>query len=156
MADAKAQLHGIVEELHRISNDMQPAALNELGLEAALQNLCRDVSQQSGLEVEFDTGGVEAPGDKIAVYLYRICQEALLNAIKHAHATRVSVQVLETRDTIVMIVEDNGRGFDIANHSGGNGLSNMRDRASLLGGAVSIESSAGYGATIRVKIPKDQ
>jgi two-component system, NarL family, sensor kinase len=156
MIEAKVQLHRIVEELHRISNDLMPAALNELGLEVALQNLCRDVAHQTGLEVEFDYVAETRPDEKISVYLYRICQEALLNAVKHAEAKYVSMQFLETRDSMLLIIEDDGKGFDQQQYQGGNGLPNMRDRAEMLGGTISIESSAGNGTTLRIKIPKSQ
>jgi len=153
MRETKESLHGIVDELRRISNDMMPAALDELGLETALRNLCHDVERQSGIEVDFDVNIRSAPIDHIAIYLFRIAQEGLQNIIKHANARSISVQLIETRDFTVLILEDDGTGFDPGKTTTGNGLSNMKERAILIGGSFSLESEPGKGTTIRVKIP---
>jgi len=153
MHEAKSGLHSIVDELRRISNDLMPAALIELGLETALRNLCSDVGRQSGIEVDFDTNLSTIPEDNKAVYLFRIAQEGIHNIIKHAGADIVSMQLIENREFMIFILEDNGIGFDPSRAVKGNGLSNMRERAGLLSGTFSVESEPGKGTTIRVKIP---
>jgi two-component system NarL family sensor kinase len=155
MDETKECLHSIVEELRRISNDLMPVALDELGLETALKNLCIDVERQAGIEAEFDA---DLPGlmkGNTAVYLFRIAQEGIQNIIKHSNASRFSLQLIENREFLILILEDNGSGFDPAMAGRGNGLSNMKERASLLGGTFSIESETGTGTTIRVKIPRE-
>ena len=156
MQETKSSLHGIVDELRRISTDLMPAALDELGLETALNNLCSDVGRQLGIEVDFDASFTSSPGDNTAVYLFRIAQEGIHNIIKHAKAGSISMQVVENRESLIMIIEDDGIGFNPAHAIKGNGLSNMKERAGLLGGTFSVESEPGKGTTIRVKIPKEK
>jgi len=153
MQETKGGLYSIVEELRRISNDLMPAALDELGLETALRNLCYETGRQTGIEIDYGAGITAIPSGNTAIYLFRIAQEGIQNAIKHAHAKSLSVQLIETRDSLILIIEDNGAGFVPAYASKGNGLSNMRDRTALLGGSFSIESEPGKGTTVRVKIP---
>ncbi|MDD4603649.1 MAG: HAMP domain-containing protein [Bacteroidales bacterium] len=154
MEETKECLHSIVEELRRISNDLMPVALDELGLETALKNLCIDVERQTGIEAEFDSDLVELVKGNTAVYLFRIAQEGIQNIIKHSNATRFSLQLIENREYLILILEDNGSGFTPALTRRGNGLSNMKERASLLGGTFSIESEPGIGTTIRIKTPR--
>ena len=156
MQETKSSLHGIVDELRRISNDLMPAALDELGLETALKNLCSDVGSQLGIEVDFDASLSSSPGDNTAVYLFRIAQEGIHNIIKHAKATSISMQLIGSRESFIMILEDDGIGFNPGQAVKGNGLSNMKERAGLLGGTFSVESEPGKGTTIRVKIPKQK
>lgn len=151
--NVKDRLHSIVDELRRISNDLMPSSLEELGLETALKNLCRDVEQQTGIEVDFDSDSDIPIKGKTAIYLFRIAQEGIQNTIKHSHASRLSLQLLKNRDFLILILEDNGSGFDIRSIIKGNGLSNIKERSSLLGGTFTLESEAGSGTTIRIKIP---
>jgi len=154
--ETKSGLYSIVEELRRISNDLMPAALDELGLETALRNLCGDIGRQTGKEVEFDANFTYALSGKISVYLFRIAQEGIHNILKHAGAGNISMQLIEARESLIFILEDDGIGFDTGQVNKGNGLSNMRERATLLGGTFSVESEPGKGTTIRVKIPKQK
>jgi signal transduction histidine kinase len=154
MRETKSGLHAIVEELRRISNDLMPASLDELGLETALRNLCSDVSRQSGIEVDFDANLTDSPSGNTAVYLFRIAQEGIHNIIKHANTGSISMQLIETRESLLLILGDDGIGFNPAQIKKGNGLSNMKERAGLLCGTFSVESEPGKGTTIRVKIPR--
>ena len=156
MRETKVSLHGIVDELRRISNDLMPAALDELGLETALRNLCSDIGRQLGIEVDFGTSLISSPDGNTAIYLFRIAQEGIHNIIKHARAGSISMQLIENRESLILILEDDGFGFDPQQVVKGNGLSNMRERAILLGGTFSVESEPGKGTTIRVKIPKQK
>ena len=151
--DVKNSLHSIVDELRRISNDLMPAALEELGMETALKNLCSDVEHQTNIEAEFDSGLSALIKGKTAVYIFRIAQEGIQNIIKHSHASRFSLQLIRNKDVLILILEDNGDGFEVVTPAKGNGLSNMKERALLLGGSFTIESKPGKGTTIRVKIP---
>ncbi|MCX6284537.1 MAG: HAMP domain-containing protein, partial [Bacteroidetes bacterium] len=147
----------LIEETRQISNDLMPSALHELGLANALENLCNTAGHQANLEIEFYTHGYNEPTDnKTTVYLYRIAQEALNNAIRHSGAQDISMQLIENKENLILILEDNGMGFiDIKGEPGsGNGLYNMQERARILGGTINIETSEGKGTTIRVKIPK--
>lgn len=146
----------LIDETRQISNDLMPPALHELGLVNALGNLCSLAGHQTGLEIEFFAHGTEgSPDNKTMVYLYRIAQEALNNSIRHSGANVISIQLIENKEMMILIVEDNGSGFDpVSGGTGGNGLYNMRERSEILGGTFNVETGQGKGTTIRVKIPK--
>ena len=156
-AEVKNDLASLIEETRQISNDLMPPALNELGLVNALENLCGTLRHQSNLDVEFHTHGFSEDTDnKTRVYIYRIAQEALNNSIRHSSASVISLQLFENSSNLILIAEDNGKGFEPGKNEpgGGNGLYNMRERARILGGTFNIESGPGKGTTIRIKIPR--
>jgi len=153
IAETKTGISAIIEELRRISNDLMPAALDELGLETALSGLCSSVSKQSGIETMFDMNIEKGCGGNTAIFLFRIAQEGMQKILKHANASTISMQLIERKGHIIFILEDDGIGFDPAHAKSGNGLTNMKERAGLLGGTFTIESGPGNGTTIRVKIP---
>ena len=154
MMETKSDLHHIVDELKRISNDMMPAALDELGLVTALRNLCNDLNHHLKMEIDFDADLSCSPDSKSAIYLFRIAQEGIHNIIKHAKAKRIALQLIDNQDHFILILEDDGIGFNPFDTVAGNGLSNMKERALLLGGTFSLESEPGHGTTLRRKIPK--
>jgi signal transduction histidine kinase len=114
------------------------------------------VSDKHGLVVQFETVGFDdrLPSD-VETALYRIVQEALTNVIRHAQATRVDVLLEQRGDKLIVIVEDNGVGFDpfAAMQSGRLGLFGMRERIEMLAGTLVLESAAGAGTTLLVEVP---
>jgi two-component system CheB/CheR fusion protein len=139
--------------------ELRPVALDDLGLATALRNYTARWAQQFGTKAQFHTSGFEdrRPARAIETNLYRIAQEALNNAAKHSRATHVDV-ILERRDQhAVLIIEDNGIGFDLINDPASDGdrmgLTGMRERAALIGGALEIESTLKKGTTILVRVP---
>jgi len=155
--EIKHVMGSLIEDTRQISNDLMPPALIELGLVNALENLCRTAGYQSGLEIEFVSHGPgNQPDSKTTVYLFRIAQEGLSNAIRHSGANDISMQLIENKENLILIIEDNGRGFEPeqAGTMGGNGMYNMRERTRILGGSFNVETAPGKGTTIRVKIPK--
>jgi PAS domain S-box-containing protein len=142
--------------------ELRPAALEHLGLAKALGDLVLGWSERYKVLADFHASGVDSlclPPDA-EINLYRLAQEALHNIFKHAGANMVSV-ILERRgDQIVLIVEDDGCGFDpvevSAGQGGGLGLTSMRERATLVGGKMQVESSLNNGTTIFVYIPLPQ
>ena len=138
--------------------ELRPASLDLLGLDAALQAYVRDWSQQFGIQANYHVAGMEGTrlAPEVETNLYRIFQEALQNVHKHAHADRVNV-LLERRDgTAVLIVEDNGKGYDEeleASAERGMGVTNMKERAALVGGSLEIEFEPGNGTTLFVRVP---
>ena len=140
--------------------DLRPAALDHLGLAAALAKLASDWSERFNIAVEFDDGDTQSlrlPRE-VEANLYRLAQEALHNVLKHANATRVAISVQRRRGHLVLVIEDNGRGFDATatdsrESNGGLGLVSMRERGALIGGTVEIESAVGTGTTIFVTVP---
>jgi PAS domain S-box-containing protein len=171
MADACAgrpELLAQVQELSTISQridrdvdqlvwELRPTALDDLGLRAALTNYVHDWSKRVGIAVQLHTAGLS--DDRLAsdaeTTLYRIAQEALNNVAKHARAENVDVILERRSDHVLLIVEDDGVGFDAGKTSavsGGFGLLGMQERAALVGANLQIESAAGKGTTILVRM----
>jgi PAS domain S-box-containing protein len=139
--------------------ELRPTALDDLGLQDALSNYAQNWSQHVGVPVDVHTGGMGKVRltSEIEITLYRIAQEALNNVAKHARAASASILLERHTDTISLIVEDDGIGFEADNTSAGNdkglGLVGIRERAALVGGTVEIESHPGDGTTVYVRIP---
>ena len=138
--------------------EMRPAALDQLGVQAALQNFVQEWRSHFGVEVAFYSSGFDGKrlSPEVETNLYRILQEALQNVHKHAEAERVDVLLERRGDTVVMIVEDNGCGYDqraARDSTKGMGVINMRERAALVGGTLEIESAPEGGTTIFVRVP---
>jgi len=138
--------------------ELRPTALDDLGLRAALANYVQDWSLRAGVRADLHTTGLSADRltSEVETTLYRIAQEALNNIAKHARAENVDV-ILERRpDHVSLIIEDDGVGFDQVNSGAphqGFGLLGMQERAALVGATVQIESAAGDGTTIIVRMP---
>jgi signal transduction histidine kinase len=137
--------------------ELRPTALDDLGLRAALENYVQSWSSRVGVPATLHTSGLLdhrlAPDAETA--LYRIAQEALTNVAKHARATSVGVILDRNADHVVLIIEDDGIGFDAAGaeRAGqGFGLVGMQERAGLVGATLEIESSAGRGTTVFVRM----
>ncbi len=138
--------------------ELRPASLDDIGLNAALANFVKDWSKHFQLPAEYHATNMEKarPSPETETCLYRIAQEALNNTYKHAQATHVDV-LLERRDHhMVLIIEDDGKGFNpdeaTAAHEG-LGLLGMRERAGLIGGTLEIESVPGGGTTVFARVP---
>jgi PAS domain S-box-containing protein len=140
--------------------ELRPAALDDIGLAEAVGNYVRQWSQHAGVKAEFHTAGMDTErlAPETETNLYRITQEALNNPMKYARAKRVDV-LLERRDhQVVLIVEDDGVGFDPKRQASGDGdkgmgLIGMRERAVLVGGTLEIESAPEQGTTIFARVP---
>jgi PAS domain S-box-containing protein len=137
--------------------ELRPAALDDLGLFAALEKYIREWSHHSGVTAELLASGLKRArfAPDVETNLYRIVQEALNNTHKHANAKSVEVMLEKRGDLIVLIIEDDGKGFDVkkkANLSKRLGLIGMRERATLIGGTMEIESAPGQGTTIYIRI----
>lgn len=146
-----------IDELRRISNNLRPSILSELGLITSLETLCRDFTLNTNIPCEFSSfGQFENISQKTTTYLYRIAQEGLNNTAKHASATFVNLQMIENSTNYILMIEDNGKGFVFEKNQviRGNGIYNMRERATLLEGTLTLESTPGHGTTLRIKIPK--
>lgn len=156
MEEVQTLFANTINEVRSISNNLMPAVLNEFGLVDALSNLCRDVSESSGIEIDFrsDSFNIEIE-DKINTYLYRISQEALNNIVKHSKAKFVLIELESDVDFVHFSITDNGEGFNYAENRKlcGNGISNMKERVHLLNGSIEIVSLEQKGTTIKVKIP---
>ena len=155
LEDVAAQLDRDVDHLIW---ELRPTALDDLGLRAALANYIDDWSRRVQVPAELHSAGLstERLASEIETTLYRIAQEALNNIAKHAHARHVEIILERRTDQVLLIVEDDGIGFDPAETEGdrrGFGLLGMQERAALVGATVQIESALGEGTTIFVRTP---
>jgi signal transduction histidine kinase len=161
-----AQVEALAVLAHQLDRDvdhlvweLRPTALDDLGLRAALANYVQDWSSRVNIHADLHTSGLldERPPRDVETTLYRIAQEALTNIAKHSRAEHVDV-ILERRpDHVLLVVEDDGVGFDSAAAGAANqgfGLLGMQERAALVGATLDIESAVGRGTTILVRMPE--
>lgn len=146
-----------IQKVRRISSELRPAVLDDLGLVAALEWHAEEFEKHTGI-----TCTVKAPrqrpelGPDLGIALFRICQEALTNVARHARATAVRIALVRTRDHLGLDVRDNGAGIPEAALTDVKslGLLGMRERARAFGGEVVIHGAPGRGTLVRVKIPR--
>ncbi|MBI4286211.1 MAG: GAF domain-containing protein [Chloroflexi bacterium] len=145
--------------IRNLALELRPSALDELGLSMAIDWYAKDYLSKRGLEVKVEN---LSPGSKLPSYtetmLFRIIQEALTNIVKHAEASKVKVRLQVADDTVTVQVEDNGKGFDVeaALKRGVRqnlGLHGMIERATLLGGTLTIQAKPGQGTSLHVAVP---
>lgn len=160
IADLAGLLDEAIQESIRISENLLPSKLKDFDLAVCLRSLCNNIARTTGTQISFDAHGSSIEiSQSQKVNFYRIAQEAINNAIKHAEATCISVQLYEGNDVMRMSIEDDGSGiryhkFDSPN--GHNGLINMRDRAEILGGKLTIESDHLRGTMVIVEVDTDK
>ena len=150
-----AQASEIAIDVHRMSHELHPSKLRLVGLVAALQSLCSEVSKQHNLDVRFTHAAMPPAADAtVSLCLYRIVQEALHNVARHSHTRGALVSVNGADGEIVLQVSDSGDGFD-PDHvpHDGLGLVSMRERAADLDGRLTIDAAPGRGTRITVRIP---
>jgi len=139
-------------DVRRISLELRPSALEELGLLNAVISLCARVGEQTGIRVRHELHGPipDLPaGVELAVY--RVAQEALTNAVRHSGASEVTVSLRCSEAELLLSVTDNGRGLPEQTLAGG-GLTGMRERAMLIGAELEINSTAGTGVEVRLRL----
>ena len=144
------------QDVDRLVWELRPTALDDLGLRAALTNYVQDWSTRTSIPARLHTSGLldERLAPDIETTLYRIAQEALNNAAKYSRAGHIEVILERRHDSVLLVVEDDGIGFeaDGSKKGQGFGLVGMRERAALVGGNVEIESAPGQGTTVLVRI----
>ncbi|WP_229204258.1 sensor histidine kinase [Dyadobacter alkalitolerans] len=142
-------------ETRLISNDLRPYALSTFGLVPALEDLVQKLNLVNQTNLILDHYGEMPPlGDEAAVMIYRVVQELLNNALKHAHAQVVTVQLMVNEETTLISVDDDGLGADFDNLlSTGSGMANIKSRIAYLGGHVMWQSEAGKGTSIMISLP---
>jgi signal transduction histidine kinase len=144
-----------LQNVRRLSVELRPSALDDFGLEPALRRLGQTVKESADLDVQVETRlGAERLLPEVETAVYRIVQEALTNVVKHAAAERVSIVVTRKPERLVLIIEDDGSGFDPdAGPGEGLGLLGMRERVQLLDGSLTIDAARGSGTTLAVELP---
>jgi two-component system, NarL family, sensor kinase len=142
-------LSGAIAEVRRISHDLRPALLDDLGLPAALEHIANELEQRSGLRVRVSPQVHEERLPELqAVSLFRVAQEALRNVERHAQATRIDIRLDDSNERLELRITDDGVGFDVKNielsKDRGIGLTNMRERVERNGGTFQLTSHPGY------------
>ena len=151
-------LRRMEDEIRRLAHELRPVILDDLGLMPALLFLAESVSERTGIEVTVEgTSGGRLP-PPVETALYRVVQEALTNAARHARASGVAVEIERTGRAVTCRIHDDGTGFDpAATVSGerrrGIGLEGMRERVTHVGGALDIRSEPGAGTELSLRIP---
>ena len=146
-------------QIRSLAHDLRPAALDDLGLDLALEGFCRDFAERTNLPISYTAEDTPAISDAAGICLYRVLQEGLTNVARHAQAQQVQVALRHERTTVKLIIKDDGRGFASRPelfHAGpmqGIGLLGMQERLESLGGRLEIESGFGQGAQLTAVVP---
>ena len=160
LEELRQQTNNTMQGVRRLSQDLRPAALDRLGLLAALEWLASDVAEYSGIATKVNVLGTERRlPEEVELVLFRIAQEALRNVWRHAEATQAEVVVEFDKRKTRITVSDNGKGFNLPRtigdlaRDGKLGLAGMQERAQLLGGTLTVQSEPGIGSSITVEVP---
>ena len=152
----KGMVRNALYEVRRIIYDLRPMALDDLGLIPTLKKYLQTTEDYNkGIQIEFfNLGQVIRLPDQMEVALFRLVQEALQNALKHAEAKRIQVKMSIAKEMVTVVVKDDGKGFDMSVQKEGSfGLMGMRERVDLLEGAFSIDSAPDVGTLVMIQIP---
>jgi two-component system, NarL family, sensor histidine kinase DevS len=143
-----------LQDVRRLAVALRPSALDDFGLVPAVERLASNVAEQSELVVDLEARlGEDRLPPEAETALYRIVQEALTNVVKHADAHRVSITLVRKEAAAVVVIEDDGKGFDPDGvRSGALGFVGMRERVELVGGRLTVESSPGAGTTLVAEV----
>ncbi|MGI8643702.1 MAG: ATP-binding protein, partial [Thermomicrobiales bacterium] len=161
-ADLEQMTVEALESVRRLALELRPPALDDLGLEAALEGLAQRYSDQLGIEVDYQARGPRSRlSEEVELVLYRVAQESLTNIVKHASASRVWIDLDRGTDDLSLSIRDNGVGFDpramtVTGATGaGLGIFGMQERAALVGGTFRIWQRPGGGSEVFAFIPLD-
>ena len=153
MDNSIAELGEMVNSIRRIAQELRPSILDNLGLTAAIEWYCGDFQKRTAIQCKFDNEiGDITLNDNVKTNLFRICQESLTNVMRHASATKVDCTIKKEEKKIILIIEDNGKGFDPSQKTKSLGLLGMQERALLINGELKIESSDENGTRIKVEV----
>jgi signal transduction histidine kinase len=145
-----------LDEVHSLAIQLRPAALDDLGLSAALERYLAEWQNQNEINVDFaiHTAGRRLP-EVVETAVYRIIQESLTNVVRHANARTVSLLVERRYNDVITVIEDDGIGFDERRTNSGSrlGILGIRERTELLGGTFTIETAPDQGTSLFIRIP---
>ena len=156
LANTFMMIDDAITTIHRISSDLRPGPLEDLGLLDALEWQCSEFKKRTGIDCVLKTNITEYDFEKnTSIAVFRIYQEALTNIVRHASASRVETSFNIDNDFLTLIVQDNGKGFDSTAKRNKNsfGLLGMDERAHMINGQLDIESKKGAGTTVILKAP---
>lgn len=157
IAKIKALLKGSVKNLKEIAANLRPPNLDIIGLAGALRLYFSEIARDTRLKIDFRASSLNKRiDDTVAITLYRVAQETLTNIIKHASATSVKATLSVSSNSVNLVIQDNGKGFDVSQITAvprGMGLQGMKERVESIGGSLTILSLFGAGTTIEVAVP---
>jgi len=157
LQETTAILDRLLGQVRQISLDLRPSMLDDLGLVPALRSLIDQQGRRASVEMRFSAETLpESLDPKIQTTCFRIAQEAITNALRHAHATLVEVDLRREDETLRLVIRDNGAGFEAESaqaQTAGLGLIGIRERAALAGGRATIISSPNKGTSVEVSLP---
>jgi signal transduction histidine kinase len=146
----------IGSDLHRLSHELHPALLEELGLEAAIRSFCRELSSARHLDIDLRVRDLPHPVKRdVALCIYRVVQEALQNVARHSGASSASIAIERAEDDLILTVIDHGTGFDVheAHEKDSLGLRSIEERVNLLDGELAVRSQKGEGTRLEARVP---
>jgi two-component system, NarL family, sensor histidine kinase UhpB len=147
-------VHRSLDDVRRIARELRPEALDDLGIVDALISLCLRMERQgAGRVLRELEGGLPPLSPEVELVIYRVAQEALTNAFRHAQASRVRVALRRGSGNVVLSVTDDGRGLPDPMPTQATGLAGMRERAILIGAELEIDSPPGGGVEVRLTVP---
>lgn len=160
LTEVQSLLDQTLQEVRRISQNLRPSVLDDLGLDSAVRTLCDELQKRTTMRVDLTLPErSERFPPEVELALFRIIQEALNNSERHSNASRLQVSILHQDSSVRVLIRDNGNGFDPAHASGhdgrpqGIGLDSIRERASAIGATVKINPRPGDGSEIELVIP---
>ena len=154
LAETKATVRRALEEVRRISRELRPEILEELGLVSALTELSSAFGRRGGLRVERDFDQALPPlSEEAELALYRVAQESLTNVMRHAGASQVLVSLRHVAGALRLIVRDDGRGLPTEREPAGAGIAGMQERALHIGARLTISSEPSGGTEVRLDVP---
>jgi signal transduction histidine kinase len=154
LEDSLKLVDGTLQSIENVMADLRPALLDEYGLAAALAWYGQEYSQRTGIRVGVQGEAGAGLRPEAAVALFRIAQEALNNAAKHASPARITMSLEERSGQLVLSITDDGKGFDPAAAPRGRwGMTTMRERAEAAGGRLEVSSMPGTGTTVTAAVP---
>jgi PAS domain S-box-containing protein len=160
LTDVSSLIGGTLDQVRDLSRLLRPSILDDLGLEEALLALAEGMTERTGLAIDVDSDGVIGSIDpELESVCYRIAQEALNNAVKHAQATRLRVRLRRSEGVLELLIVDDGVGFDLeeatarASQGASLGLLSLSERATLAGGSTRIQSRPGEGTQVCASFP---
>jgi len=159
LSDLVTMIDTTVQSVRKISSELRPSMLDDLGLQPAMEWQAQEFEKRSGISVSntLEIGDLKLPGN-IPITFFRIFQESLTNIARHAEASTVSVRLRLTNGVLEMIIRDNGKGFSPKNIAEKRtlGLLGMKERATTIGGKVEMKTEEGKGTTVTLRAPVGQ
>lgn len=165
LEDARGLMKSIIQEVRRVSFNLTPSSLDDFGLVPAVNKFCEEINAVAKAKITFknETRFINRLDSNIETNLYRIIQEAVNNALKYAKANNITVRFTHDINSLVITVEDNGRGFDFSRversghfEKAGHGIFNMKERTSYIGGVFNLETELEKGTKISITLSLDK